>query len=209
MASAWRNAMAAVGVLIGLGALVAVPAVVDAALPDDGSLPAGDRLEVGYGVALRPPPGARLDLGVSRPGTGEVALLVGGHRLAVTAVEVRERPADFVSHTLEKFGREALRPGPPTEAWTTAGVRGQRADLRVEDDFPGVRPGCAAIFTGPVEIADSAAGSDPAGGWTALAAEGTVAGAVLVISPVSGCVAVPAELWASVTSVTFEPVDRW
>jgi hypothetical protein len=183
--SGWRNALAAIGVFAGLGALVLVPAVVDAALPDEGPLPAGDRLDVGYGVTLRPPPGARLDLNVSRPGTGDVELLVGDLRLRVTAVELRGHPADFIAHARRKFARdEGLRAGPPTSVRTGSGVSGQRADLSVEDSGDG-DPGCAGIFTG----AD--------------------AGAVAVVSPVDGCAAVPAQVWAAVESMTFAPVEQW
>ena len=73
-----RNAAAAAAVLLGLGALVAVPAAIQAALPDERPLPAGERLDVGYGVSVRPPAGARLRLNDSRPGAGEVVLLAGG-----------------------------------------------------------------------------------------------------------------------------------
>lgn len=184
MASAWRNAMAAGAVLAVLGALVAVPAVIDAVLPDEGPVPPGDRLDVGYGVSLRPPAGARLDLGSSRPGNGDVVLLSDGVRLALTAVEVRERPADYTAHTRHKLNRDEGRSvGPAVPVQTGAGVRGQRADLGAGEW--GGDPGCAAIF----------------------AAED--AGVLAVISPVSGCAAVPADLWAAVVSLTFEPLEQW
>lgn len=184
MGSGWRNAVAAIGVVVGLAALVGVPAAVDAVLPEEGPLPPGDRLDVGYGVSLRPPPGARLELGTSRPGMGEVALRSGGMTLRVTAVEVRERPADFVAHARRKFSRdEGLNPGQPEEVSTAAGVPGQRGDLRAA--APTGEAGCYGIFT-----ADEA-------------------GAVAVISAVDGCAAVPADLWAAVASLTFEPAEEW
>jgi hypothetical protein len=184
--SGWRNAWGAVGVLAGLGALVAVPAAVDAALPDEGPVPPGERLDVGFGVSIRPPAGARLDLDTSRPGTGDVVLLVRDLRLSVRAVEVRTRPADFVAHSRDKFSRdEGLRAGEPAAVRTASGVAGQRADLSVEDGALGGQSGCAGIFTAEK------------------------AGAVVVVSPVDGCAAVPPDVWAVVESVTFEPVEQW
>lgn len=175
---AGRNALAAIGVLAGLAALVAGPAAIDVGLPDVGPLPAGGTLDVGYGVSLRPPPGARQDLGASRPGAGEVVLLVAGVRVRVTAVEVPERPDDFVAHARHKFARdEGLRPGPAQPARTTAGVSGEQGDLRGTD---GGRSACYAIFT-----ADAL-------------------GAVAMVSPVDGCAAVPEQVRAAITSLTFD-----
>jgi hypothetical protein len=173
-----------VALLLGLVGMVVVPGVLTAVLPDTGPLP-GDRLDIGYGASLRPPDGGRLELSGSRPGTGEVTVVVGSHRLKLTAVEVPERPGDFARHTRRKFSRdEGLRPGPPQEVRTDAGVRGERGDLRPADSWGG-ESGCYALF----------------------AAES--AGAVAVISGVDGCAAVPQPLWASVTSMTFEPVEQW
>lgn len=180
-----RNAVAAVAVLLGLGALVAVPAVIQAALPDVGPLPAGDRLDVGFGVSVAPPPGARLELATSRPGAGEVVLLVDGLSVRLTAVAVPRRPAGFVAHTRRKFSRDdGLAAGAPARARTSAGVVGERGDLRPEDGRSG-DPGCYAVF-----VAEEV-------------------GAVAKISPVAGCAAVPAGVWASVESMRFEPVDEW
>jgi hypothetical protein len=182
--AAGRNAVAAVAVLLGLGALVAVPAAIQAGLPDEGPLPAVERLDVGFGVTLRPPADARLELAGSRPGAGEVVLLTRGLRLKLTAVEVPERPADFVSHTRHKFSRDdGLRAGPPQPARTGAGVDGERGDLRPDGALAG-RPGCYGVF-----VAESV-------------------GAVAVISPVAGCAEVPTEVWASVASIEFEPAQR-
>jgi hypothetical protein len=184
--TAGRNALAALAVLFGLGALVVAPVVIQAVLPDEGPLPAGDRLDVGYGVTLRPPPGARLELSGSRPGTGDVVLLAGGLRLKVTAVEVRERPADFVAHAKRKFARdEAVRPGPPEAVRTAAGVRGERGDLRPTDDPLAGEPGCYGVFSAEQ------------------------VGVVASISPVAGCAEAPAEVWAAVASIEFaDAADR-
>jgi hypothetical protein len=185
MGAAGRNAVAALAVLVGLGAWVAAPGVVQALLPDEGPLPAGDRLDIGYGVSLRPPAGARLDLGASRPGTGEVVLLAGRLRMAVTAVEVPERPAAFVAHARRKFSRdEGQRPGRPEPVRTDAGVTGERGDLRPDGGALAGEPGCYGVF----------------------AAE--EAGVVVSITPVAGCAAVPEPVWAAVTSIDFEPVEE-
>jgi hypothetical protein len=178
---AGRNAAAAVAVLLGLGALVAVPAALQAALPDEGPLPSGDRLEVGYGVAVRPPGGARLRRDDSRPGAGEVVLLVRGLSVRLTARYVPERQAAFVAHARRKFSRDhGWRPGPPERTRTAGGVVGERGDL-TPDGGPAGEPGCYGIFTAEE------------------------AGVVVVISPVAGCGAVPADVWASVGSLEFEP----
>lgn len=185
MAAGWRNALAAIGVVAFLAALIVVPAGVDAVLPEDGPLPSGE-LDVGHGVSLRPPPGARLDLAASRPGTGEVLLLARRLRVAVTAVQVRERPADYVAHARRKLRRDGgFRVGEPVSVRTATGVPGERSDLLVGRGGHRGRPGCAGIFTGEK------------------------AGAVVVISPVEGCAAVPADVWKSVTSLTFSAVDTW
>jgi hypothetical protein len=181
MISAGRNAVAAVAVLVGLGALVAVPAAVDAALPETAPVPPG-RLEIGYGVSIDPPVGARLDAGSSRPGTGEIVLLVDDHTVRVTAVEVRARPAAFVAHARRKFARdEGMQPGPARRAHTPAGISGQWADLAAGDEPSSGEPGCSGIFT----------------------AEST--GVVVVVSPVDGCEDIPWRISAAVTHMTFEP----
>lgn len=184
MGAGWRNAGSALGVLLGLAGLVAVPALVERTLPADGPLPTGEPLDVGYGVWLRPPPRARLELGPSRPGAGEVAMLVDELSIRVSAVELRGPADGFVEHTRYKFGRdEDWLAGPAVEISTAAGERGERGALTPNDrDRAG---GCYAIVT-------------------ALAAA-----VVVVITPVAGCDEVPDEVWDSVRSLTFEPVDEW
>ncbi|OJF11675.1 hypothetical protein [Couchioplanes caeruleus] len=180
-----RNAVVTLGLLAGLGATVAVPAGLGALLPDDGPAPAG-RLEVGHGVALTVPPGARWDRGESRPGTGAVTLRLGSTDVAVSSVPVPERRADFLAHTRHKFARDdGWTPGPPAPLRFGGGVVGERGDLVAGKDTTAGEPGC----------------------YGAAVAEG--AGAVVVISPVSGCAAVPAEIWTLVESMTFEAVDPW
>ncbi|GGQ84698.1 hypothetical protein [Couchioplanes azureus] len=177
-----RNAIAAVGLLVALGAMVAVPAVPAALLPDEGpALPAG-RLEVGYGVALTVPHGARLDLGDSRPGGGSVTFRAGSATVTVSAVPVPERPEEFVAHTRRKFARdEGLKPGPAQPLRLDGGVTGERGDLIASDETAIGEPGC----------------------YGAAVSEGV--GAVAVISPVAGCAAVPGEIWRALASMTFEP----
>src|SRR5919107_1756126 len=101
-----QNAAAAAAVLLGLGALVAAPAAIQAALPDERPLPGGERLDVGYGVSVRPPDGARLRLHDSRPGAGEVVLLAGGLSVRLTAAYVPERRSEYVAHARRKFSRD-------------------------------------------------------------------------------------------------------
>ncbi|MEV6602015.1 hypothetical protein AB0M36_34965 [Actinoplanes sp. NPDC051346] len=176
-----RNALAAVGLLVGLGAMVAVPAVPAVLLPDEGpALPAG-RLEVGYGVALTVPHGARLHLGDSRPGGGGVTFRTGSTTVTVSAIPVPERPEDFIAHTRRKFVRdEGQTPGPAQPWHLGSGVTGERADLFAGDGATAGEPGC----------------------YGAAVSEGI--GAVVVFSPVAGCTAVPAEIWTAVASMTFE-----
>lgn len=181
--SGWRNAFAALAVLGGLASLVAVPAAVGSVLPDEGPLPAGEFLDIGYGVSLRPPPGARLALEPSRPGAGDVELRVGALVLRLRAVEVRGSRDAFTDHARHKFSRDDdLTPGPPERVSTAAGVSGQRGSLRAAN---GGRGGCYAIF-----VAEQA-------------------GLVAVVTPVADCTGVPAELWSAVTSLRFERVETW
>ena len=185
MGAGLRNAAAAVGVLGALAALVIVPAVVGLSLPDEGPLPAGRRLDVGYGVTLRPPPGARLGLAESRPGAGGVELRAGRFTARFTAVEARDVDrAGFVAHARRKLARdEGFRPGSPEPVSTEAGVPGERGTL--EPDHDDDRSGCYAIF---VE---------------------RDAGVVAIITPVADCDAVPPEVWSAVRSLTFEPIGNW
>jgi hypothetical protein len=183
MGSGLRNAAAAVAVLAGLVALVVVPAVVGRWLPEEGPLPPGRRLDIGYGASLRPPPGARLALGPSRPGMGEVELRAGGLTVRFTAVAAREVDvAAFTAHARRKLSRDqGFRPGAPEQTSTETGVRGERGPLAPTGDD---RAGCYAIF-----VAEDA-------------------GVVAVITPVADCGAVPPEMWSVVRSLTFEPVGE-
>jgi hypothetical protein len=182
--SGWRNARAALGVFGVLVLLVAVPAAVSQALPGEAPVPAGERLAVGYGVSLRPPPGARHVVGASRPGGGEVELRAGDVSVRVTAVEVRGPARAFAAHARHKFSRDdRLRAATPERYSTDAGVSGERGALTPVD--PDGRPGCYAIFV----------------------AEG--AGVVVRITPVAGCAAVPPEVSSAVRSLTFDPAGVW
>ncbi|HEU4423423.1 MAG TPA: hypothetical protein VFR67_12905 [Pilimelia sp.] len=179
MDSGFRNAAAAVAVLAALVALVVVPAVVGQWLPEEGPLPGGPRLDIGYGASLHPPPGARLALVPSRPGAGEVELRVGGLTARFTAVQTGDASlAGFTAHARHKLSRdEGLRAGAPEPASTDAGVRGERGT--VDDD--GGLTGCYAIF-----MAEDA-------------------GVVALITPVASCEVVPPPVWSAVRSLTFEP----
>jgi hypothetical protein len=68
---------------------------------------------------------------------------------------------------------------------TASGASGQRADLSVEDEMLGGRPGCVGIFTGES------------------------AGAVATITPAADCATAPSALWDAVLSLTFEPAEPW
>jgi hypothetical protein len=185
-----RNASAAVALVVGLCAVVGVPAAIAAALPDDEPMPPGERLDVGLGVSMLPPPDARLDLDEARPGSGLVAFRSGPVTVTVTAVYVRDRPGEFVAHTRHKFSRdEDLTPG-PAAPWRLAagGVVGERGDLRAADgsftvDELGNRPGCYALA-----VVEQLA-------------------AVVTMTPVAGCAAVPPEIWTAAGSLTFEPEE--
>lgn len=181
-----RNAAAAVALLAGLGATIGVPAALGSGLPDDGPVPLTDgRLDVGSGVTLTPPPGARLRLDDSRPGGDEVVLTTGGTTITVRTVLVPHRPRDFVAHTRHKFQRDDGLLAGPVEPWRLAGgVLGERGDLRVVDRFADGRPGCYGIAV----------------------AEGV--GVVAVVSPVDGCRAVPDATRAALDTLTFEPQEQ-
>lgn len=177
------NALAAVGLLVGLGAVIGVPAAISAALPDEEPLPPGERLDVGSGVTLIPPPDARQLIDDSRPGGDEVSLVLDGITVTIKSVEVPERTADFIAHTRRKFSRDdSLTPGPAAPWRLASGVLGERGDLRDEHDLD-IDPGCYGIA-----VAEQLA-------------------AVVTISPVAGCAAVPATIWTAADSLTFDPQD--
>jgi hypothetical protein len=117
-------------------------------------------------------------VGPSRPGGGEVELLVGELSVHLRAVEVRG-PADaFAAHARHKLARdEQLRPGPPQQVETAAGVVGEQGALS------GSRQGCYATFV-----------------------SGSV-GLVVTMTPVAGCGAVPSEVASALRSLTFDPPD--
>lgn len=180
-----RNALAALALIAVLGATVGLPAAVAAMLPTEAPVPSSRPLDVGYGVALTPPPGALLDVDSSRPGTGDVTLLVGSVTVNVRAVSVPERPEEFVAHTRRKFERDqGLTPGPAEPLRLANGVLGERGDLRPHDEAGADEPGCYGVV-----------------------ASGQLA-AVVEISPVAGCAAASAAIWTAVQTLTFDPEDQ-
>lgn len=179
MATGWRNAFGALAVLGGLVLLVVVPAVVATRFPDEQAPPPG-RLDVGYGVTLRPPEGARLDVGPSRPGSGEIRLRVGGVVVWLQAAEVRGSRSRYAAHARHKLARDGqLLPGPAGPATTAAGVRGEQGAL-----LGGQRrsSGCYAIFSA------------------------RSAGVVIAVTRVPDCERMPEPVRDAVASVTFDEV---
>jgi hypothetical protein len=179
-ATGWKNAGYALLLLGGLIALVAVPALVALPLPREGPPLSNGRADIGFGATIAPPPGARLDLGDSRPGSGDVMLRVGGVRLRLTAREFRGDPAPFTEHVRRKLNRdEALRPaGAPEPVRTTSGVSGERGSLLGDN---GVDPGCYAVLTA------------------------RSIGIVVLATPATSCADLPAPVWAAVTSIEVDP----
>lgn len=176
MTSRWRDAGVGLGVLVGLGALVAVPAVVSVALPSQGP-PVTRPVDVGYGVRVDPPPGARLDVTESRPGTGEVVLRTGeGLRIRLSAVAYQGDPEPFTAHARHRLARdELLRPAGRPEPLRASGLRGEWGPLT------GEQPACYAVLTGP-EVAVTA-----------------------LVTPVPDCAALPAPVRAALTGLRLDP----
>ncbi|MFI5497045.1 hypothetical protein [Actinoplanes sp. NPDC051859] len=161
-----RNALAAVGLLVGLGLTVALPGIPAALLPEEGPALPGGRIDIGDGVALTLPAGARLDLGDARPGSGDVTFRTGAVTVKVATSAVPDRPAEFIAHARHKLDRdEDLRPG-PAEPWpTTAGVQGERGDLAPAGCyFAAVAEGAGVVVTMP----DTGCGSAPPEVWSAI-----------------------------------------
>lgn len=183
MSAGWRNAIAAIGLVLALAAVVGGPAAVDSALPALRPVPVDD-LYVGFGVSLRPPPGSQHDAGSSRPGSGTVELRTGGLTVRVTSAYVRERPADYLRHARRKLDRDdGLRVQDTEPARTAAGVPGERGAVRPTDADG--EAGCYAAFTAEL------------------------AGVTVLITPVTDCAAVPAPVWAVVSSLTFDREPAW
>lgn len=178
----WKNAGWAVLLLVGLAALAGVPALLAIPLPSEGAPLSDERVDIGFGATIAPPPGARLDLSESRPGTGAVTLLAGGVRLRLSAQQFRGDVGPYVAHVRHKLDRdEWLRPvGDPERVTTTSGVPGERGSLR-GDDSVDVDPGCYAVLT-----------------------ERSI-GVVVLATPVANCAELPAPVWAAVTSIEIDP----
>lgn len=175
MTSRWRDVGIGLGVLAGLGALAVVPAVVSTALPSQGP-PLTRPVDVGYGVRVDPPPGARLDVADSRPGSGEVVLRTGdGLRIRLTAVAYQGDPAPFTAHARHRLARdELLRPAGRPEPLRAAGLRGEWGPVR------GSAPACYAVLTGP-EVAVTA-----------------------LVTPARDCAALPAPVRAALTGLRLD-----
>lgn len=172
----WLNAVVTVSVLGGLLALIVVPALVGIALPDEESIAPQRRIEIGSGVSLLPPAGARM-VTSSQPGLGEVVLRAEGLTLQLTAVEARGAATRYFRHARRKLARYGTyRPEPPTAVRTTSGVPGEEGRLAPSVEK---RPGCYALF---------------ADGKAAL---------TVVISPVEECSELPAPIRQAILSVTF------
>ena len=125
-ATGWKNAGYALLLLGGLAALVAVPALAALPLPREGPPMSTERLDIGFGATIVPPPGARLDLADSRPGTGEVLLRADGARIRLSARQFRGDAGPFVAHMRHKLRRdEWLEPvgAPEPFAHHVRGVR--------------------------------------------------------------------------------------
>ncbi|WBB82063.1 hypothetical protein O7606_12260 [Micromonospora sp. WMMD882] len=176
MTSRWRDLGVALGVLTGLGALTVVPAIVSAGLPTEGP-PLTRPVDVGHGVRIDPPPGARLDVTDSRPGAGEVVLRTAdGLRIRLTAVAYQGDPEPFTAHARHRLARdELLRPAGRPEPLRAAGLRGEWGPLT------GEQPACYAVLTGP-EVAVTA-----------------------LVTPVDGCAELPAPVRAALTGLRSDP----
>lgn len=183
MDKGWRNALAGVGVLVGLVMMLCVPGFVAFALPDDGPR-LTDRLDVGYGVSIDPPTDARLTI-ESRPGSGDVTIDVGdGVELALTARRFVGEPQTFIDHAIERLSWDVLDPSAELERVRLpgSGFVGVRQDL--PDWFDDGFGGCLTVVT-----------AGPAGGRTGVTA--TVVG-------VADCTAVPAAVQRAIDSLRIE-----
>lgn len=175
-ATGWRNGLYGLAILVGLAALVVAPALVSATLPRQGP-PLSGRVEIGYGASITAPPGSRLDLVESRPGAGEIVLLVDDLRLRLTAQSFRGDPAPFVRHARHRIARdEWLRPdGPPSPLETPTGLRGEWGSLVSVGSHDG--PSCYAVLT--------------SGG----------VGVTALVTPTVGCASLPPPVRAALVSV--------
>lgn len=186
MLTGWRNALAGLAVLAGLVALVAVPAVFAGPLPDrEGPLPADRPVTIVDRVSLRPPAGAHLDAGESRPGAGTVVLLVGQLTVEINSTVLGrvEDPVAYLAFRERKLEeQDDLALSERSAFRTDAGATG------VQGSF-------------------SSARDDERGCYVVAAAEGV--GVTVIVTPVAGCGSVPVEVWSSLRTLTFEPeADR-
>lgn len=175
----WRNAVAALGVLGGLAVLIAAPAVISSRLPDEQVVPAGRRLAVGDGVTVLPPPGARLGVGPSRPGSGDIELHVAAAVMTLHTAEVRGSRRGYTAHARHKLSRDdGLLLGAAGAATTSDGVPGEQGALR---GGGADGRGCYAIFSA------------------------RTAGVVIVVTgvPTAGCEQLPEPIRRALVSVQF------
>ncbi len=179
----WRNAGYGLLVIGGLIAMVVFPGLVSAALPAVGPPLRTARLDIGYGVTIEPPPGARLDLAGSRPGAGDVLMLAEGMRLKLTAQQFRGPVGRYLAHVRRKLRRdESLRPvGPREVIRTSGGVVGERGSL----------------------IPETGSGAGEAGCYAVLTADGV--GLLVLVTPVPSCAELPAPVRDAIDSVSINP----
>ncbi|GAB2917320.1 hypothetical protein GCM10027280_00420 [Micromonospora polyrhachis] len=180
-ATGWKNAFYGLLLLGGLVVLVVVPGVVSCALPNEGR-PLTERLDIGYGATIQPPAGSRLDVTDSRPGSGEVVLLVDGVEVRLSAQSFRGDGEPYAAHARDKFQRDQGLQllGRPEPLRTTSGVTGERGSLVAEDEYAVSDNGCYAILT---------AGS---------------VGVVALVTPVTNCAVLPTSVSDALASIEIE-----
>lgn len=183
MDKGWRNALAGVGVLVGLVMMLCLPGFVAFALPDDGPRLTG-RLDVGYGVSIEPPTDSRLTI-ESRPGSGDVTIDVGDDvELALTARRFVGEPQTFVDHAVERLSWDVLDPSVDREQVRLPGAGFVGVRHYLDDPFDEGFGGCLTVVT-----------TGPAAGRTGVTA---------LVTGVPDCADVPAEVQRAIDSLRIE-----
>jgi hypothetical protein len=160
-----REALGSVAILAALVAVAGGLPALDRALPALRDLPAGEAYAVGGGVLLVPPPGARLDAGLTRPypDRGVAVFVVGRVRMAVQVSPFTGDLPAAGERLRARLSRTAgQRLDGPAEPLGTAwpGLTGRYAPA-AGDDAQG-RTGRYAVLTGAGHTVEVTAAGPPA-----------------------------------------------
>jgi hypothetical protein len=179
-----RNAGYGLLTLSALLVLVVLPWPISMLLPTEGAELRGQRIDIGYGASVAPPPGSRHDLTSSRPGSGDVLLRTAdGLDFRLVAREFRGAAGAYLEHARHKLSRDDLLDpiGPPEPVRTASGLTGEQGSLT--DPMGSTTPTPQACYT---------------------ILTGAGVGVTALVTGVAGCEGLPEALRASIAGIAID-----